>query len=247
MSPTPDDPEKTERKARIEGKRREFLARKLADAVNAGATPLNDGSYIPKDVPWLYASKPLGASVQERLYCLRQNARRSLPGLAWIEARIRSGEESLADFPHFMPWLRDFLPLAREARVLGLPAAWEWGPPQDIAEVRQVVEQLAQEAESDLTLVKERSALEESGELESAPQLSRNALVVLQYLASCDDAGLHRQGTRDIAANNPEGLSYNPVRDALKELSAAGLVEHPGGKRKGVALTPRGRRRAAPK
>jgi hypothetical protein len=241
VSPTPDDEEKAERKARIEGKRREFLAQKLAEAVNAGATPLDDGSYIPKDVPWLYASKPLGASVQERLFCLRQNARRSRPGLAWIEARIRSGEKSLADFPHFMPWLRDFLPLAREARVLGLPAAWEWGPPQDIAEVRQVVEQLAEEAERDLVLVKEGPAAAEPSGAGGAPPLSEHALRVLKFLAKCDTL----QTVLGITEGLENPLSYNPVRSALAELEAAGLVNYPKGRKKGVGVTEHGRQRAA--
>jgi hypothetical protein len=245
VSSIPDDPKKAEHKAWVEGKRREVLAQKLAAAVNAGAAPLADGSYIPKDVPWLYASRPTGTSLQERLYCLRQNARRSLPGLIAIEERVRSGKESIEDFPHFMQWLRDFLPLARESHVLGLPAVWEWAPPQDVVEVRRVIEQLAAEAESDLALVKEVPPPEGSGEPEGAPQLSKNAFAVLKYLAEC--AGGPRQGVRDITENNPERLSYNPVRDALKELSAAGLVHTPAGKRKGYAVTPQGMRLAEPK
>ena len=246
MSSRSDDLKKAEHEAWVEGRRREVLARKRADAVNAGATPLDDGSYIPKDVPWLYASTPSGASLQERLYCLRQNARRSLPGLIAIEARIRSGKESLEDFPHFTPWLRDFLFLAREARVLGLPAAWEWGLPKDVAEVRRAVEQLAQEAERDLTLVKERSALEESGESAGAVPLSKEEMQVLSFLAECDVLQ-SQQGIIEGLDEKGHPLSKNPVVRALKELSAKGLVHRPQGPKKGFGVTPQGRRRAAPK
>ncbi len=236
------DRKKAEHKAWVEGKRREVLAQKLAAAVKAGAASLDDGSYISKDVPWLYASRPTGTSLQERLYCLRQNARRSLPGLIAIEERVRSGKESIEDFPHFRQWLRDFLPLARESHVLGLPAVWEWAPPQDVVEVRRVIEQLAAEAESDLALVKEVPPPERADEVEGAPQLSKNAFKILKYLATC--VGGARQGQRDIEENNPDGFSRGTVGKALAELSEAGLVHRPGGPKKGYAVTSRGTRLA---